>query len=195
MYFTILILFFATLNTRISGDANVSTLLLTNTNVHNPGLLMRLMPSGLAYLREIGMKVVNDEILRIQLPTITETIETGQVSIYDAYVSKYWSPPDYSLELSPPDMFTWSMAKMHIRAAGEFEALFTGPLLITAVPIRGQFETLFGHVSLTMAVRLVRTRAGAPMVQSTYCRADVGYVDLNVRNTGVITDFFINTFK
>lgn len=33
------------------------------------------------------------------------------------------------------------------------------------------------------------------MVQSTYCRADVGYVDLNVRNTGVITDFFINTFK
>lgn len=38
-----------------------------------------------------------------------------QVSIYDAHVSKYWSPSEYSLELSPPDMFTWSMAKMHIR--------------------------------------------------------------------------------
>ncbi|MCP9265844.1 LBP / BPI / CETP family protein [Dirofilaria immitis] len=170
------------------------SLLVTNTNVHNPGIHMRLMSSGLAYLREIGMKVVNDEILRIQLPTITEIIEAGQVSIYDAYVSKYWSPSEYSLELSPPDMFTWSMAKC-ILAAGEFEAIFTGPFLITAVPIRGQFETLFGHVSLTIAVRLARTRAGAPMIQSTYCRADVGYVDLNVRNTGVITDFFINTFK
>lgn len=42
------------------------------------------------------------------------------------------------------------------RAGGEFEAIFTGPFLIPAVPIRGQFETLFGHVSLTMAVRLAR---------------------------------------
>lgn len=42
---------------------------------------MRLMPTGLAYLREIGMKVVNDEILRIQLPTITEVVEAGQASI------------------------------------------------------------------------------------------------------------------
>lgn len=37
------------------------------------------MPTGLAYLREIGMKVVNDEVLKISLPTITETIEQGQV--------------------------------------------------------------------------------------------------------------------
>lgn len=42
------------------------------------------------------------------------------------------------------------------RAGGEFEAIFTGPFLIPAVPIRGEFETLFGHVSLTMAVRLAR---------------------------------------
>lgn len=37
------------------------------------------MPTGLAYLREIGMKVVNDEVLKISLPTITETIDAGQV--------------------------------------------------------------------------------------------------------------------
>ncbi|VDN04987.1 unnamed protein product [Thelazia callipaeda] len=195
MYFAIIALLFTRLNARVQKDENVSTLLLTNTNAHNPGIYMRLMSTGLAYLREIGMKVVNDEILRIQLPTITEVIEAGQVSIYNAYVSKYWSPPEYSLELSPPNMFTWSMAKMHIRVAGDFEATITGPLLIPSVPIRGQFETLFGHVSLTIAVRLARTRSGAPMVQSTYCGADVGYVDLNVQNTGVITDFFINTFK
>ena len=30
-------------------------------------------------LREIGMKVVNDQVLRIQMPTITETVEAGQV--------------------------------------------------------------------------------------------------------------------
>jgi hypothetical protein len=39
------------------------------------------MPTGLAYLREIGMKVVNDEVLKISLPTITETVEAGQVLI------------------------------------------------------------------------------------------------------------------
>ena len=39
------------------------------------------MPTGLAYLREIGMKVVNDEILKISLPTIMESIEAGQVRL------------------------------------------------------------------------------------------------------------------
>lgn len=65
---------------QISFD--LKSLLQTNTNVHNPGIHMRLMSSGLAYLREIGMKIVNDEILRIQLPTITEAIEAGQVNKY-----------------------------------------------------------------------------------------------------------------
>lgn len=46
---------------------------------------------------------------------------------------------------------------MTFRAAGDFEAAFTGPLLIPAVPIRGQFESLFGHVSLAMAVRITRS--------------------------------------
>uniref|UniRef100_A0A0M3IN96 BPI1 domain-containing protein n=1 Tax=Ascaris lumbricoides TaxID=6252 RepID=A0A0M3IN96_ASCLU len=156
---------------------------------------MRLMPTGLAYLREIGMKVVNDEILRIQLPTITESVDAGQVSIYDAIVTKYWAPPEYSLELTPPSMFSWSMAKMHIRASGDFEASFNNPLLLPTVPIQGQFETLLGHIALTIAVKMGRTNSGTPLVQSTYCHAEVGYVDLNVKNTGVITDFFINSFK
>lgn len=41
------------------------------------------MPTGLAYLREIGMKVVNEEILKISLPPITETIDAGQVMLYN----------------------------------------------------------------------------------------------------------------
>ncbi|CAD5227765.1 unnamed protein product [Bursaphelenchus xylophilus] len=153
------------------------------------------MPTGLAYLREIGMKVVNDEVLKINLPTITETIEAGQVSIYNAYVSKYWPPVEYSLDLVGPDAFTWTMSKMHLRAAGNFDARLNGALLLPSVPISGEFETLLGHISLTISVRMLRTATGAPQVQSAYCNSQIGYVDLNVRNTGVITDFFINSFK
>ena len=32
-------------------------------------------------------------------------------------------------------------------------------------------------------------------MQTAYCKSTVGYVDLNVRNTGVLTDLFINGFK
>ncbi|VDM41956.1 unnamed protein product [Toxocara canis] len=180
---------------RFAADDLISPLLKTNTSPQNPGIYMRLMPTGLAYLREIGMKVVNDEILRIQLPTITETVDAGQVSIYDAVVTKYWAPSEYSLELIPPSMFVWSMAKMHIRATGDFEASFNNRLLLPTVPIQGQFETLLGHVGLTVAVKMGRSNKGTPVVQSAYCHAEVGYVDLNVKNTGVITDFFINSFK
>ncbi|KAI6180960.1 hypothetical protein M3Y98_00777600 [Aphelenchoides besseyi] len=176
-------------------QAEVSPLLFQNTNPNNAGMFVRLMPTGLAYLREIGMKVVNDEILRIQLPTITETVEAGQVSIFNAYVSKYWPPVEYSLDLVGPDTFTWSMSKMHLRAAGNFEARLNGALLLPSVPIAGEFETLLGHMALTMSVRMLRSPIGAPQVQSVFCNSQIGYVDLNVRNTGVITDFFINSFK
>lgn len=41
---------------------------------------MRFMPTGIAYLREIGMKTVNNEILRIKLPLVTERVDAGQVN-------------------------------------------------------------------------------------------------------------------
>ncbi|RCN40864.1 LBP / BPI / CETP family protein [Ancylostoma caninum] len=112
-------------------------------------------------------------------------------------------------------MFQWSMSKMHIRAAGEFQASIINPLLLT-VPISGYFEALLGHVALTISVRLERSwiyncalnryylclntyifgsNFGSPQVRSALCQSTIGYVDLNVRNTGVITDFFINAFK
>ncbi|KAI1726441.1 lipopolysaccharide-binding protein [Ditylenchus destructor] len=173
----------------------VSPLLYQNTNAANPGIFLRLMPTGLAYLREIGMKVVNDEILKINLPTITESVDAGQVSIFNAYVSKYWPPVEYSLDLVGPDTFTWAMSKMHMRASGTFEARLNGALLLPSVPIRGEFEALLGHIGLTISVRMLRSTTGAPQVIGTYCNAQVGYVDLSVRNTGVLTDFFINSFK
>ncbi|KAL3102007.1 hypothetical protein niasHS_003416 [Heterodera schachtii] len=59
----------------------------------------------------------------------------------------------------------------------------------------GEFEALLGHLGLTISVRMLRSAIGAPQVQMMFCRAAVGYVDLSVRNSGVITDFFINVFK
>nr|CAD2206795.1 unnamed protein product [Meloidogyne enterolobii] len=174
---------------------DISPLLFQNTNIGNGGFFVRVMPTGLAYLREIGMKVVNDEIFKINLPTITETIDSGQVSIFGAYVSKYWPPVDYSLDLITPDTFTWRMSKMHLRSNGNFEARLNGALLLPSVPIQGQFESLLGHLSLSISVKMFRNLQGSPQVQLLFCAAQVGYVDLNVRNSGVITDFFINTFK
>uniref|UniRef100_A0A0K0DMC8 CRISPR-associated endonuclease Cas1 n=1 Tax=Angiostrongylus cantonensis TaxID=6313 RepID=A0A0K0DMC8_ANGCA len=66
-------------------------------------------------MREIGIKVVNEQILHLSLPTIRERIENGEVSIYGAHISKYWPPQEYSLDLIEPNMFQWAMSKMHIR--------------------------------------------------------------------------------
>ncbi|VDM60421.1 unnamed protein product [Angiostrongylus costaricensis] len=168
--------------------------LLDVTSPSNPGIYLRLMPTGLAYLREIGVKVVNEQILHLSLPTIRERIENGEVSIYGAHISKYWPPQEYSLDLIEPNMFQWAMSKMHIRAGGEFQASLVNPLLPT-VPIIGYFEVLLGHVALMISVQLERYTSGSPQVRSAHCQSAIGYVDLNVRNTGVITDFFINAFK
>ncbi|XGW28432.1 hypothetical protein V3C99_008307 [Haemonchus contortus] len=176
-----------------SYEKDYSPLLDQNTSPSNPGIYLRLMPTGLAYMREIGMKVVNDQVVKLSLPTIRERIENGEVFIYNARISKYWPPQEYSLDLVEPNMFQWSMSKMHIRAAGDFQASIVNPLLLT-VPITGHFEALLGHVALTISVHL-ENAFGSPQVRSAQCQSTIGYVDLNVRNTGVITDFFINAFK
>ncbi|CAJ0937023.1 unnamed protein product, partial [Mesorhabditis belari] len=193
----IFIVFHATFESLLAQnyEKDYSPLLDQNASPNNPGMVLRLMPTGLAYLREIGIKVVNEQILKLPLPTIRESIENGEVSIYSAHISKYWAPQEYSLDLVDPNIFTWSMSKMHIRAAGEFEARLNSPLLIPSVPITGHFEALLGHVALTVSVRFTRTSWGAPQVVAAQCRALIGYVDLNVRDTGILTDFFINAFK
>jgi hypothetical protein len=45
---------------------------------------------------------------------------------------------------------------MHLRAAGNFDARLNGALLLPAVPIAGEFETLLGHIALTISVRMLR---------------------------------------
>ncbi|CAI2350038.1 unnamed protein product [Caenorhabditis sp. 36 PRJEB53466] len=172
-----------------------SPLLDKNTSAANPGIYLRIMPNGLAYLREVGMKVINEQILKLQLPNIREQIENGEVSIYNLMMSKYWAPQEYALDMSEPNIFAWSMSKMHLRAAGDFQATINSPLLLPTVPITGHFEALLGHISLYITVNMERNANGAPQVRSSGCRSAIGYVDLNVRNTGVITDFFINAFK
>ncbi|KAE9413065.1 hypothetical protein Angca_002851 [Angiostrongylus cantonensis] len=185
-------LLFLNVNSQLS-EKDYSPLLDQKTSPSNPGIYLRLMPTGLAYMREIGIKVVNEQILHLSLPTIRERIENGEVSIYGAHISKYWPPQEYSLDLIEPNMFQWAMSKMHIRAGGEFQASLVNPLFPT-VPIIGYFEVLLGHVALATSVQLEST-SGSPQIRSAHCQSAIGYVDLNVRNTGVITDFFINTFK
>ncbi|GMR45239.1 hypothetical protein PMAYCL1PPCAC_15434, partial [Pristionchus mayeri] len=146
----------------------------------NPGIVLRVMPTGLAYMRELGIKVVNEQMLKMALPTIRERIDTGEM-MRDILGNDH----DFEdLDLTVP-----------LPAAGNFEAQLNNPLLLPSVPIHGTFETLLGHVRLQISVRLSKSDSGAPRVQTAYCKADVGYVDLNVRNTGVITDLFINGFK
>ncbi|VDL63335.1 unnamed protein product [Nippostrongylus brasiliensis] len=65
-----------------SYEKDYSPLLDQNTSPSNPGIYLRLMPTGLAYMREIGMKVVNEQVLKLQLPTIRERIEQGEVSSF-----------------------------------------------------------------------------------------------------------------
>ncbi|PIO64732.1 hypothetical protein TELCIR_13628, partial [Teladorsagia circumcincta] len=72
-FFSLLLL----VNAQIS-EKDYSPLLDQNTSPSNPGIYLRLMPTGLAYMREIGMKVVNEQIMKLSLPTIRERIENGE---------------------------------------------------------------------------------------------------------------------
>ncbi|KAK0420450.1 hypothetical protein QR680_014689 [Steinernema hermaphroditum] len=173
----------------------ISPEITNNSHPTNPGMFVRLMPTGLAYLREAGAKVVNEEVPKLTLPTIMEIVEVGELSISRATVTKYWAPEEYDLDLVRPNTFTWSMSKMHVRAMGDFVARLQGAFPLPSVPIQGQFEALLSNIGITTSVRMTRNRLGAPQVESVHCKSEIGFVDLEIGKTGLITDLLINTFK
>ena len=80
------------------------------------GAKMRLSTTGLAYIREIGMRVINREIPKLILPTTTANVQpSGTVTLSNMKVVDYWPPTEYNLDMNPPDEFTWSMINMGVR--------------------------------------------------------------------------------
>jgi hypothetical protein len=43
-----------------------------------------------------------------------------------------------------------------LRASGQFDARLNGALLLPTVPVQGEFETLLGHVGMTISVRMLK---------------------------------------
>uniref|UniRef100_A0A914XJ61 Lipid-binding serum glycoprotein N-terminal domain-containing protein n=1 Tax=Plectus sambesii TaxID=2011161 RepID=A0A914XJ61_9BILA len=214
---------FCVLIIHVIGQDVIHPKLKTGTKPENPGMRLRLMPTGLAYLREFGMKVISQEVPRIVLPSITENVDGARVTIKGARIDKYWAPEEYNLDLHPPNRFVWSMNQMHVRSTGQFQyglrvapasspllnagGLFgrlgstildtaaSFPLLQTEAEVSGTFEALLGEMSMAISVALSSTEAGAPFVQIDSCQLAIGYIDMNVRNTGILTDLVINTLK
>lgn len=74
--------------------------------------------TGLSYAKEIGMRVINRIIPRLQFPRITANIQPeGTVTITNMRVLDYWPPVKTELDMKPPDSFQWTMVNMGIRRA------------------------------------------------------------------------------
>uniref|UniRef100_A0A915N2E0 Amino acid transporter n=1 Tax=Meloidogyne javanica TaxID=6303 RepID=A0A915N2E0_MELJA len=108
------------------------------------------VPAGLVsifvILSTVGLPV-KDIPLVITADWLLDRIRTSINVLGDAFVAS-------TVNLITPDTFTWRMSKMHLRSNGNFEARLNGALLLPSVPIQGQFESLLGHLSLSISVKM-----------------------------------------
>jgi hypothetical protein len=125
-------------------ESDYDPLLLQIGPVDQPGAKLRLSTTGLAYVREIAMRVVNREIPKLKFPTVTTqvtgtatgTVSVGcvharstslsQVTISNMHVLDYWPPTEYHLDMLPPDKFSWTTIDTGIRYEWGVYAPYTG---------------------------------------------------------------------
>ncbi len=80
--------------------------------------MLKLTPSGLAYLRDLGMGAINKQLAILKLPPIAKAIHGGQgfVKIYDTKVTGYNSPRQHNLDINPPRGFIWTMNDFDVKS-------------------------------------------------------------------------------
>ena len=78
----------------------------------NPGISTTMTQKGLNYMADIGIRVINQEIRKINLDgTINQPLpaNVGTVKISNMKITKYWPPTKYSIHKQPPNSFKWVM--------------------------------------------------------------------------------------
>ncbi|GMS92534.1 hypothetical protein PENTCL1PPCAC_14709, partial [Pristionchus entomophagus] len=166
-----------------------------------PGLRARLNSRLWMYASGMLHKILDREIVRARLPDIvqsTQPIFEGCVALYNAYVSRYRSPCKVAVyPVGPhnsPGKIRLQIEGLDIGITGNIAGRVTViiPLNIQSLMPCGIVEINIHGLNLGVEVEVVNGPCG-PRINVCFCAASVDYVDICIREGGLIGSLF-NSF-
>lgn len=157
-----------------------------------PGASGRITSIGLAYLREIGMSLLNKKVRQLEFKEAIKNkspVGNGFITIENIKIIDYWPPESYDLELVPTQQFAWIMKGLGVRAAGQFKTDIQLGDAAGAKPIigAGDWDILIDYMDFDMTIEMGKDSNGYPTVKATNCHVTVHGLDLQVTNAGLLT--------
>ncbi|CAD5205600.1 unnamed protein product [Bursaphelenchus okinawaensis] len=159
-----------------------------------PGIKARINSRGFQYASALIAPILDQQIRRARIPTITQRIEqiNGCITVYNLYVSRYRCPQRVVLYPAPPNQIVLAVQNLDVGVTGNLAG--TANILIP-IPISGIIEVNAHQVSVTVALVVERAATGGIRLRLASCQASIGYLDAYIVNGGLIGDLANGMFR
>ncbi|VDM07810.1 unnamed protein product [Wuchereria bancrofti] len=152
-----------------------------------PAVKVRLTKSGAEHIKQIGVKILNEEISQLSgfqtMHSFSEHGVTGRVQLYNVNVLRY-SPPQYtSLEFVSPSYVVFQMDRMDIALAGRFAGT------VALIPVTGSVTGDLRQMSIRLQTKFSRAMNGLIEVKVVGCTTIVHYSHFSISANGALNGF------
>ncbi|PIC33424.1 hypothetical protein B9Z55_013409 [Caenorhabditis nigoni] len=112
---SILLLLFINFSNSIDSDFHVFHPLLAAPRTL-PGVRVRILPRGLAYLNNIAANLLADQLPRLVIPDVEHILPSNQGIIYISriHLSRFRRAEHHQLNSTAPNKISWTMQNMDI---------------------------------------------------------------------------------
>ncbi|KHN86010.1 Lipopolysaccharide-binding protein [Toxocara canis] len=156
-------------------------------------LRIRLLPSAVQYLNQIGARIIAEQLPRLLIPNISHrlTNDQGIISLSRVRVSRFKRASIHNISTSSPNRLTWVMRNLNIGLIGDLSGEVN---IVVPLKLEGQAEIQTEGVDFRLESALEKSPSGSARVRTISCRTSIKAVRIDNHNGG-LAGIALNLFK
>ncbi|EFP03823.1 hypothetical protein CRE_28767 [Caenorhabditis remanei] len=158
-----------------------------------PGVRVRILPRGLAYLNNIAANLLADQLPRLVIPDVEHILPSNQGIIYISriHLSRFRRAEHHQLNSTAPNKISWTMQNMDIGLLGDLSGSVN---IVVPLNLTGQVEILAQGLTFHLESSIEKGINGSAKVTSLSCLATIRDVTVTNHNGGLF-GLAVSVFK
>ncbi|MCP9265592.1 LBP/BPI/CETP family domain-containing protein [Dirofilaria immitis] len=151
---------------------------------------IRILPRAIAYLNKVGAEILSEQLPRLSIPNVKQSINNGQGYILFSRirVSRYKQATEQIILASTPNKITWIMKNLNMGLIGSLSGEVN---ILLPLKLEGEAEVLAYGVNFQLESALERSKSGSArqgiseqirsLIQTLICKKVTQFIneDLN----------------
>ncbi|CAI5447914.1 unnamed protein product [Caenorhabditis angaria] len=160
---------------------------------NQPGVRVRILPRGLAYLNHLAANLLSDQLPRLIIPDVEHILPNNQGNIYISRIrlSRFRRAEFHQLNATAPNKISWSMSNLDIGLIGDLSGMVN---IVVPLNLTGQVEILAQGLTFHLESSIEKGNNGSAKVTSLSCQATIRDVTVTNHNGGLF-GLAVSVFK